>query len=89
MSLLLLVLCSLMAVWDLIARYPGFFAAAAPVCGALDPTKINEYLKTPIFTCNDLRDAIICATPTYNTANYLLEINHDIVYKIYEICFIL
>ena len=73
-----------MAVWDLIARYPGFFAAAAPVCGALDPTKINEYLKTPIFTCNDLRDTIICATPTYNTANNLLELNHDIVYKIYD-----
>lgn len=73
-----------MAVWDLIARYPSYFAAAAPICGALDTTKIDSYIKTPIFTCNDIRDTIINAQPTVNVYNTLKSQNADIVYKNYD-----
>lgn len=73
-----------MAVWDLIGRYPGYFAAAAPICGCLDPSKINEYSKTPIFTANDKRDTIINANPTIEVVNKLKTMNADIVYKEYD-----
>ena len=73
-----------MAVWDLIARYPKYFAAAAPICGAVDESKFGSYMSTPIFTCNDQRDKIIKADPTVNVYNMLNELNCDIVYKNYD-----
>lgn len=73
-----------MGVWDLLARYPQYFAAAAPICGALDETKINEYLQTPIFTANDLRDTIVGANPTCNVMQKLKNLGADVVYKIYD-----
>jgi len=73
-----------MGVWDMLARYPGYFAAAAPICGCLDETKINQYLQTPIFTANDLRDTIVGAEPTYNVMQELKSLGADVVYKIYD-----
>lgn len=73
-----------MATWDLIARYPNYFAAAAPICGCLDPSQIEQYLKTPIFTCNDIRDIVINANPTKNTCEKLENLGADIVYKPYD-----
>ena len=35
--------------WDAIARYPGFFAAAVPVCGGGDPTTVGSFSKLPIW----------------------------------------
>ena len=73
-----------MGVWELLARYPGFFAAAAPICGCLDESKIDAYAQTPIFTANDLRDTIVGALPTKRVAETLKAQGADIVYKIYD-----
>lgn len=73
-----------MAVWDMLARYPDFFAAAAPICGSLDETKISEYARTPIFTANDIRDTIVGAEPTARVAEQLKSMGADIVYKQYD-----
>ena len=31
-----------MATFDLIARFPELFAAAVPICGAVDPSRLDE-----------------------------------------------
>jgi predicted peptidase len=43
-------------VWDMVARYPGFFAAAIPVCGAGDPQRAEEAAKTPLWIFHGERD---------------------------------
>ena len=73
-----------MAVWDMVARYTDFFAAVAPICGCLDESKIEEYLKTPIFTANDPRDTIVEADPTIRVTQELKARGADIVYKQYD-----
>ena len=73
-----------MAVWDMLARYPDLFAAAAPICGCLDESKTEEYEKTPIFTANDIRDTIVGAAPTARVAEALKALGADIVYKQYD-----
>lgn len=43
-------------VWDLVSRYPGFFAAAIPVCGAGDPQQAEAAAKTPLWIFHGERD---------------------------------
>jgi len=35
--------------WDAIARYEGFFAAAAPICGGGDPKMVSKFSRLPIW----------------------------------------
>ena len=35
--------------WDAIARYEGYFAAAAPICGGGDPKMVSKYSRLPIW----------------------------------------
>lgn len=73
-----------MAVWDMLARYPDVFAAAAPICGCLDVSRLDEYAKTPIFTANDPRDNIVGASPTILVAEQLALRGADVLYKQYD-----
>ena len=42
--------------WDLVSRYPGYFAAALPVCGGCDPRKAEAVAKTPLWIFHGERD---------------------------------
>ncbi|HBF37619.1 MAG TPA: phospholipase [Firmicutes bacterium] len=46
-------------VWDLIARYPHMFAAAAPFCGSGDDQKANLMVDTPIWAFHGGRDILV------------------------------
>lgn len=72
-----------MGTWDCIARFPGMFAAAAPVCGAPPAGMLNELAKTPIWTCNDPSDSVIDPTPTVKKIEQLAQIGADVCYKTY------
>jgi len=37
-----------MATFDLIVRYPDFFAAAVPICGTVNPVRLTSAIKTPV-----------------------------------------
>ncbi|MCE5341114.1 MAG: prolyl oligopeptidase family serine peptidase [Planctomycetaceae bacterium] len=41
--------------WNMIARYPDFFAAAAPVCGGGDAF-FAKYIKTPVWAFHGAKD---------------------------------
>ena len=43
-------------VWDLVSRYPGFFAAAIPICGAGDPQKADAAAITPLWIFHGEKD---------------------------------
>lgn len=44
-------------VWDMVSRYPGFFAAAIPVCGAGDPQQAEAAANTPLWIFHGEKDA--------------------------------
>lgn len=43
--------------WDMVLRYPGYFAGAIPVCGAGDPLMADSAAKTPLWIFHGERDA--------------------------------
>lgn len=45
--------------WDAIARYPGFFAAAAPICGGGDPKMAERFKKLPIWCFHGEADPVV------------------------------
>ena len=45
--------------WDLIARYPGVFAAAVPICGGGDPSAAEKISQTPERSYNGDLDDIV------------------------------
>lgn len=47
------------ATWDLITRNPGKFAAAAPICGAGDPSLASLLRKMPIWTFHGTKDDVV------------------------------
>ncbi len=47
------------AVWDLLARNPGMFAAAIPVAGAGDPTTVSNMGKTAIWIFHGTADEAV------------------------------
>jgi pimeloyl-ACP methyl ester carboxylesterase len=47
--------------WELIARYPGRFAAAVPVAGRGDPDQVSRFSTTPIWNFHGALDATVPA----------------------------
>jgi predicted peptidase len=45
--------------WDAIARYPDFFAAAAPVCGGGDPTTVHKFAALPVWCFHGGIDPVV------------------------------
>ncbi|XZE18331.1 dienelactone hydrolase family protein [Pirellulaceae bacterium SH449] len=45
--------------WDAIARYPDFFAAAAPICGGGDPSKVDRFAGLPIWCFHGAKDSVV------------------------------
>jgi len=46
-------------VWDAIERWPDYFAAAAPVCGAGDPAKAGAIKNLPIWAFHGAKDPTV------------------------------
>lgn len=45
--------------WDAICRWPGRFAAAAPVCGGGDPAMADRLINTPIWAFHGDADTVV------------------------------
>lgn len=45
--------------WDSIARYPDFFAAAAPVCGGGDPESVEKFVQLPLWAFHGDKDTAV------------------------------
>jgi len=59
------------ATWDLIARHGELFAAAMPICGAGDPSKVEKIKDIPIRTFHGAVDDTVPPTGTREMAEVL------------------
>ena len=69
--------------WDIISRNPGKFAAAAPVCGGVDPKYLPSLVGFPIWTFHNNADPIVSCTGT-KLANSVLSKNDAFTYTEYK-----
>lgn len=59
------------ATWDLITRYPEFFAAAVPVCGGMDTATLCRVKKLPLWIFHGEKDDIVPPSYSRNAVNEL------------------
>ena len=69
--------------WDAIARYPGFFAAAAPICGGGDPTKVDRFAGLPIWCFHGDKDPIVKVNRTREMVEAVKKTGAQIRYTEY------
>ena len=67
--------------WDLILRNPDLFAAAIPICGGGDPTKVSAIAKMPIRTFHGDADKIVPVDGTRAMVEALLAVGGNIEYE--------
>jgi predicted peptidase len=69
--------------WDAIARYPGFFAAAVPVCGGGDPTTVGSLSKLPIWCFHGDADTVVKVNRSREMMNALKAVGSPAKYTEY------
>lgn len=69
--------------WDALARYPDYFAAAAPVCGGADPKTIEKYSELPIWTFHGVKDTVVKVSRSRSMVDALRAAGSDIRYTEY------
>lgn len=70
-------------VWDMVCRYPGFFAAAIPVCGAGDPGQADAAAKTPLWIFHGERDRNVPNKMDRSMVSRLWELDAPVRYMEY------
>jgi predicted peptidase len=66
--------------WDLLSRKPDWFAAAVPICGGADTTKVQNYSQIPIWTFHGSDDHVVPVELTRLTVESLKRYNAPIKY---------
>lgn len=69
--------------WDAIARYPQFFAAAAPICGGGDPATVGAFAKLPIWCFHGDKDSVVKVIRSQEMVNALKEAGSSVKYTEY------
>ena len=70
--------------WDLIARLPNKFAAAAPICGGTDTTTANVIAHIPIWVFHGTNDKIVKVERSRDMVNALLTAGSKVKYSEYK-----
>jgi predicted peptidase len=69
--------------WDAVCRWPGRFAAAAPVCGGADPAQANLLVNTPIWAFHGDADQVVSPDLTRNMIQAIKEAGGEPKYTEY------
>jgi predicted peptidase len=69
--------------WDAIARYPGFFAAAAPICGGGDPSTVERFAGTPIWCFHGALDPVVKVIRSQEMVEALRKAGAKVLYTEY------
>jgi predicted peptidase len=70
--------------WDLIARLPNKFAAAAPICGGADTTTAKVIAHIPIWVFHGADDKIVKVERSRDIVNALLTLGSKLKYSEYK-----
>ncbi len=70
--------------WDALARYPGKFAAAIPICGGGDPAQAEHMLGTPIWVFHGDEDNAVPVRRSREMVAVLRELGDSPIYTEYE-----
>lgn len=70
--------------WDALARYPGKFAAAIPICGGGDPAQAEHMLDTPIWVFHGDEDTAVPVGRSREMVEALIELGASPIYTEYE-----
>lgn len=69
--------------WDAIARYPDFFAAAAPICGGGDPKTVERFKRLPIWCFHGAKDPVVKVIRSREMVDALQAVGSKIKYTEY------
>ncbi|MCZ4149374.1 phospholipase, partial [Escherichia coli] len=69
--------------WGLSADYPGVFAAVAPVCGGISPSKAERLKDTPIWAFHGAKDDVVPLSESENIVDALKALNADVRFTVY------
>lgn len=69
--------------WDAIARYPNFFAAAAPICGGGDPKTVGAFSSLPIWCFHGEADPVVKVKRTREMVDALKAVESPVKYTEY------
>lgn len=71
------------AVWDVLCRYPELFAAAIPICGGGDETKVHLIKHVPIWAFHGEKDKVVIPQRTKRMVEALQKLNAPVKMTIY------
>jgi predicted peptidase len=63
--------------WDAIARYEGFFAAAAPICGGGDPATASRLVDLPVWCFHGAKDKVVKFHRSQTMVNAIKKLGGD------------
>jgi len=69
--------------WDLIERYPAYFAAAVPVCGGGDELLASRLVKIPIWAFHGKQDNVVMPSRSENMINAIRKAGGQPLYTAY------
>lgn len=69
--------------WDILARHPGLFAAAAPICGGGDPAKAAAMKGTPIWAFHGDQDKAVPVQRSRDMVAAIKKIDGNVKYTEY------
>lgn len=69
--------------WNLLADFPGKFAAAIPICGGGDPAKVEKMKDTPVWVFHGAKDSAVSIAKSEAMVDALKKIDGKVKFTIY------
>ncbi len=66
--------------WDLATRHPGWFSAAAPVCGGGDPETVVRLAGLPVMVWHGAKDTVVPTKRSREMVEALRKLKHPVEY---------
>lgn len=69
--------------WDLLAKYPGKFAAAVPICGPGDPAAADKMKATPIWVFHGAKDPGVPIAKSEEMVEAIKKVGGNVKFTVY------